>query len=364
MPSPKRRIDAGIAQQLLSEPHRFGFFQSVRIIEQLFKRQTRSADDDAVARRMRFGSSLSLGFPASELEKLEAWSEEGERLDRPGAVDYTLTMEKLGKVQMTPSFMGLLGVKGALPWHYGEWLHEREIFQRDRAARAFLDIFTNRAVALHYGAWKKYRLAIQYELDQRERFLPLLLSLAGVGVPGLRDRLNEAPGAIPDQAVAFHAATVGQRPVAAVQMQRLLTDYFQVPVKVEQFVGAWYEIPEQQRTCLGASNARLGVSAVAGERVWQRDLRMRLVVGPLEKGSFDAFLPGGEAAQALEKWLTMLTGASLEYEVRLVLKAEEINGCLLGDPERGGRLGWDGFLSTRQDAGIRTDTTYGIHTLQ
>ena len=46
-------------------------------------------------------------------------------------------------------------------------------------------------------------------------------------------------------------------------------------VTVEQFVGAWYRVPATQRTLLGSGNARLGSTALAGDRVWQRDLRMR-----------------------------------------------------------------------------------------
>src|SRR5690606_41186655 len=69
------------------------------------------------------------------------------------------------------------------------------------------------SVALHYAAWKKYRLAMQYELDRRERFLPLMLSLSGVGLDGLRDRLAAGEGAVFDQAIAHYAGAVRQRPV-------------------------------------------------------------------------------------------------------------------------------------------------------
>lgn len=39
MPGAKRRIDPGVAQQLLAEPHRFEFFQAARLLEQVFQRQ-------------------------------------------------------------------------------------------------------------------------------------------------------------------------------------------------------------------------------------------------------------------------------------------------------------------------------------
>ena len=363
MSGAKRRIDPGVAQQLLSQPHRFQFFQAIRLLEGVYLRQGVKAGQ-AVPTRVRFRNSLSLAFPATELDaRSDVYSQEGDRLESEAALGHALETEGLGEVHLTPQFMGLLGVTGALPLHYTETLQERELYQRDRTARAFLDIFSNRAVALHYAAWKKHRLALQYELDRRERFLPLVLSLLGLGMPGLRERMLDGHGDVFDQAVAYYAGAVRQRPVSALLLQRVLADYFEVPFALEQFVGAWYRVPGEQATRLGQANAALGSTALAGDRVWQRDLRMRLSIGPLRRERFDEFLPGGEAAEALAKWLTLLTGGSLEYEIRLILRAEDVRGAAIGEGH-GARLGWDSYLCTRQAQAPRDDTTYGIHTLQ
>ncbi|AOD14989.1 type VI secretion system baseplate subunit TssG [Xanthomonas fragariae] len=359
----KRRIDPGVALQLLAEPHRFQFFQAMRILERVFQRQGVKAGQ-ALPTRVRFHNSLSLAFPATELDPVgQAYSQDGERLESDAALAFAIETESLGEVHLTPNFMGLLGTSGALPLHYTETLHERELYQRDRTPRAFLDMFSNRAVALHYAAWKKHRLALQYELDRRERFLPLVLSLLGMGMPGLRDRMVDGGGGVFDQAVAYYAGAIRQRPISAKLLQRVLADYFKVPVELEQFVGAWYKVPAQQATRLGQANATLGSSALAGERVWQRDLRMRLRFGPLQREAFDQFLPGGSAAKALSKWLTLLTGGGLEYEVKLVLRAEDVRGSGVG-AALGVRLGWDSYLCSRAQTQPRADTTYGLHTLQ
>lgn len=362
MPTPKRRIDPGVAQQLIAEPHRFQFFQALRILEQLFLRQGEKPDD-VIPRKVRFRNSLSLGFPAGEIERAQAYSRDGDLLDRAEVIDHAISTENVGEVAVTPSFMGFLGVMGALPLHYTELLGERERYHRDRAGRAFLDMFSNRAVALHYAAWKKYRLALQYELDRRERFLPLVLSLSGVGMPGLRDRMIDGQGDVFDQAVAHYAGAVRQHPVSAAVLQRVLSDYFAVPIKVEQFIGAWYRVPASQTSRLGLGNARLGSTALVGDRVWQRDLRMRLMIGPLDRPRFDDFLPVGSAAKALAKWLTLLTGACLEYEVRLTLNAEDVPSAGIGTG-RDARLGWDSYVCSRPSPTARSDTRYEIHTLQ
>lgn len=362
MRTPQRRLDPGIAQQLLSAPQRFGFFQAMRVLERLFARQG-VPPGEVVARRIRFRNSVALGFAPAEIEAAVAHSTDGTVLDRDAAVEHAVTMEELGEVHLTPAFMGLLGSHGALPLHYTETLNERETYGRDRAARAFLDIFSNRAVALHYAAWKRYRLGFQYELDRDERFLPLVLSLSGLGMESLRGRMHGGDGAVFDQAVAHHAGLIRQRPVSARTLQQVLGGYFRVPLRVEQFVGAWYPVPAEQRTRLGMGNATLGSTALAGDRVWQRDLRLRLWIGPLERAAFDDFLPGGQGAAALAKWLALLTGSTLEYEVRLVLRAEHVRGVALA-PNAGARLGFDSYLCSLPATAPRSDTCYLLNTLR
>ena len=80
MQTAQRRIDPGVAQQLLAEPHRFEFFQAVRLLEQVFERQGVKSGQ-AIPMRLRFRNSLSLGFPATELSaEGEVYSLAGDRL--------------------------------------------------------------------------------------------------------------------------------------------------------------------------------------------------------------------------------------------------------------------------------------------
>src|SRR5690606_12020509 len=109
-----------------------------------------------------------------------------------------------------------------------------------------------------------------------------------------------------------------------------------------------------------------------GERVWQRDLRVCLWIGPLRRSEFDAFLPGGAANRALSKWLALLTGSSLEYRVRLVLAPGDVRGIALGGDEgeggsegegAGARLGFDSYLCSRPATAPRSDTCYEVQAL-
>ena len=92
MRTPQRRIDPGVAQQLLARPQRFEFFQALRILERLFTRQG-DKPADVVSHRLRFGNSMSLGFPASEIESARAFSGDGSRLDPDAPVEHALVFE-------------------------------------------------------------------------------------------------------------------------------------------------------------------------------------------------------------------------------------------------------------------------------
>jgi type VI secretion system protein ImpH len=348
--------------RLLAEPYRFEFFQAVRVLRKHFGARPDSTAGAWSGDAMRFRNSLALGFPASEIESidvLEATSD-AEAIDVPSATAMPQP-PALQRVTLTPSFIGLTGNQGALPRHYTEQLIEREQTHRDYAARAFLDIFADRVAVLFFGAWEKYRLHIQYETDRRERFLPLLLALIGIGAPGVRDRLNDHGVGVLDESLAFYAGIVRGAPRSAQSVRQVVEDYFQVAAKIVQFVGQWFDLPPEQSSALGSRDSTLGVDAFCGPRVWQRDARMRLEIGPLRKARFEEFLPGGRAADALEKLLLMLTGPTLEYEVRLILARQDVRPIEL-DEARGthGRLGWDGWLLTRPATQDAADAAYEI----
>ncbi len=333
----------------------------MRLLELWIKRHG-VADDSVAANFLRFQNSTSLRFPSCQIEALDTEPRELARDAR--SLGGALRSATLKYVRLTPTFMGLLGAQGALPAHYTERVAAHGVFAKDPGARAFLDAYSTRSLALFYQAWRKYRLELKYQLDGKDAFLPLLLALAGVGNDALRRRLSGPDGGeVLDESIAHFATALRHRPASAVQIARVLADYFGVPVGVEQFVGRWYKVPVEQQTMLGSFNTVLGAGAMAGERVWQRDRRLRLAVGPLTSAQFEGFLPGAKGARALKSLLTMFTGVVLEYEVEVVLLAAEVKGLTLDSGRSGGRLGWDAFLATQPQGDDRRDVRYDIHAL-
>ncbi|MGZ8288850.1 MAG: type VI secretion system baseplate subunit TssG [Telluria sp.] len=348
-------------ERLFAQPYRFEYFQAVRMLELWLKRHG-TPQQGLVANFLRFQNSTSLTFPASQLEAIHTEPREHGR--NAHSLCAALQSATLKYVSLTPTFMGLLGGNGALPAHYTERIAAQALYEKDEGPRAFLDTFSNRSLALFYEAWRKYRLELKYQLDGKDAFLPLLLALAGLGNESLRQRLaSQDKGAVLDESIGYFAASLRHRPASAVQISRVLSEYFSQSVKTEQFVGCWYEVPVAQQTTLGGANSRLGADAMAGARVWQRDLRLRLEIGPLDRASFYAFLPGGLAARALKSLLSMFSGVTLEYEVELVLRGVDVQGACLAGEREGGRLGWDCYLLSGPQAQDRNDVRYELHAL-
>jgi type VI secretion system protein ImpH len=363
MQTKKRRFKPAVIAQLTAEPHRFGFFQAVRLLENWLK-QNGVASDKTLTDYIRFRNSLSLQFPASQIEALRVTRKPMDEADGDDASATVLPVATdVQSIAITPAFMGFLGGNGTLPNHYTEQVSAHALYNRDDAPRAFLDVFSSRAVSLFYQSWCKYRLALGYERHGKDKFLPLLLSLSGLGHADLQARLQHGGQGVMDASIAHFAGAIRRRPVSASVLQRMLTTYFSTPVKVILFTGSWYRVPSAQQTSLGNNNAVLGVTAMAGERVWQRDLRIRLEFGALNKEQFEQFLPGGQSAQALDSLLKLLTHHEFEYEIQLILAAHCVRGNRLGVEPANGRLGWDTFLVSQPVSNDRHDICYTMNAI-
>jgi type VI secretion system protein ImpH len=324
--------------RLLAEPQRFEFFQAVRLLL-LWLEEQGVPPRLAFERHLRFPNSLSLGFPASQVEALE-------QAPLPG--------QALPQYRLTPGFMGLLGAHGTLPAHYTERIQAWQAGQLDaelaEAPRAFLDMFSTRMLGLFYGAWRKYR--VEHAVDApRDAFLPLLLALAGL------PPASRAPG-VRAETLARYAGLLRQRPASAAVLARVLADHFGVGVAVLEGVGYWDPLAPEEQSRLGAAHGLLSQCAVLGARCWRPDLRVRLRIGPLDRGQFERFLPQGAAARALRTLLGLFATPTLSYEIVLVLRRDALRPIQLAGPGR--RLGVDSYLLSGPATADRADMRYEI----
>jgi type VI secretion system protein ImpH len=314
-----------VERLLWQEPYRFEFFQAVRLLQRMFPdRNVVGRFSPAANEVVRFSAHASLPFPASEIQKLERIG------DRPPL--------------MTVNFMGLTGPLGMLPLYYTELVVQR-VRGRDYTMRDFFDLFNHRMISLFYQAWEKYRFTIAYERDERDRFSHHLLDLIGLGTPGLQHRQ-----AVADDSLLYYSGLLSLHPRSASALRNILMDYFDVPVEIEQFVGAWYPLDENTQTCMVNQNTyseQLAVGAIVGHEVWDPQSAARIKLGPLTLRQYLEFLPNGSAFEPLKALTKFFSGREWEFEVQLILMKDEVPRCELGSElEEAPQLGWVSWIKS------------------
>jgi type VI secretion system protein ImpH len=357
-----------VEQHLTREPFAFDFFQAVRLLARLAPGRTPVGQGGPPAREVvRFRALPSLEVPASAIHALA-----------PSTPEQPVPL-------LTVTFLGLHGPSGVLPRHYTEMILRLERDQRGEERRAFrdwLDLFNHRFLSLFYRAWEKYRFWLSYERGEHDRpdpdpFTRALLSLVGLGTPGLRSRLRvtavevgsarERPlAAVDDRYLLYFSGLLASRHRTAAGLATFLGEYFQVPVRVQQFVGQWLEVEPANQTRLGLDdgNCQLGVNLLVGERVWDVQSKLRIRLGPLDYTRFSDFLPDlspqpeHKSFFLLVHLVRLYAGPELDFDVQPLLRADAVPEWQLGDELPGPRLGWNTWLISQQPAADAGDALF------
>jgi type VI secretion system protein ImpH len=304
---------------LEARPGRFTLFAALRLLEGVHAGEprlgeSRKAADDAV----RLAQPPHLIFAPSDVS---AYRTEGRR--RPQLEQYSF---------------GIFGPNGALPLHLTEYAHERERQHDDPTVRDFVNTFQHRLIALFYRAWADADPATNFDRPPSDRFATYVGAFIGLAPPSARHR-----DSVIDYAKLSRCGLFAPQTRSAEGLASILSDYFELPIRVEQFIGAWLEIPADAYCRLGGErdSAALGLGATLGTASWQCQHKFEIVVGPLTLAQFSGFLPGTAALEELRALVRLYTNDEWSWQLRPILQVVEVPGVTLG---RQGRLGWTTWL--------------------
>jgi type VI secretion system protein ImpH len=317
-----------VRESLFREPYSFDFFQAVRVLGWLQPgRSPVGRYSHPQNEVVRFGANPILHFPASAIQSL---------VERPD-----------GGPAMTINFMGLVGPLGALPNYVTELIAAR-IRAKDRTLMEFLDLFNHRLTSFFYQAWEKNHFTVAYERDRKDPVTACLFAMIGFGTKGIRGRQP-----VEDEAFLYYSGLFGLIPKSALALESVLADYFDIPVELEPFIGAWRSLAEPDQCVFGGEfpeSTALGFGAVVGEEIWDQGSRVRLKLGPLSAQQYRDFLPTGKAWPALRAIVRSFCGYDLEFEVQLILRREDVPAFELRPPaENALYLGWLTWLKSGSD---------------
>ena len=320
--------ESPLGGKLREEPYSFEFFQAVSLLQRLRpERQPVGRFTRPEQEAVRFSANPSLSFPASQVQALR-W--EPDESDLPA--------------RMMVNFMGLNGPMGVLPYCYSELVLSR-LRSKDDTLASFLDIFNHRMISFFYRAWEKYRFPVTYGRDAEDLFTHHLRDMIGLGTEGLQDRQ-----AVPDEALLHYVGLLAPQARSAEALTGILSDYFEVPVEIEQFVGAWYDLGPKTQCQMNdeeSDSERLGGGAVVGDQIWDQQGRVRIKVGPMTFDRYREFLPDGSAFEPLRAITRFFANDEIDFEVQLILKREQVPGLQIGaEGAEPPQLGWASWLKT------------------
>lgn len=353
----KIRLKTTPLERLRTTPQNFEFAQAVRLLEQSYHYNDKTSSNDFHGaslpsigsktlphqERIRLRQKVSLSFPAADLDKLIVQE----------------TEQGIKQAILDVSFLGLVGVSGALPTYFTELVIERTRLG-DQTLKDFLDIFHHRILSFFYRAEVKYRFLLRFENgvqkgEKEDSNVTPLQSLHGNGISG-----TNIESLIPADMGVFYAGLLAQKPRSALNLERLLSSYLSHPVYVEQFKGNWLVLRQSDWTktsakCKEGAHNKLGKGALLGKKVWSVDNKFTLTIGPLSLHQFNEFLPESSHLTQTKKIINYYINNDLNCEIKLILKAKEVPFCQI-KYKNSPQLGWNTWLLKKMSLIDRDDT--------
>lgn len=236
---------------------------------------------------------------------------------------------------------GLFGPNGPLPLHLTEFVRERIHHYGDRTLAGFADVFHHRLILLFYRAWADAQSTVS--LDRKDaRFTRYVASLLHMGMPSMARR-----DSVMDHAKYFMAGHLLRQTRNPEGLKQVLQTFFSVPVRIAEFVPQWIRLEPSQRLGLGGTMG-LGQDTVLGVAVRDAQHKFRIELGPLSRTDYASFLPGAKRAKQLMHWVRDYIGVELAWDVKPVLKREEVRGITLGAAQPLGLSSWLGKRRAQQ----------------
>lgn len=302
-------------------PQSHHLFQALRLIEAVHSdsprlgRSSRPAQDP-----VRLAQEAELAFPTSTISSYDGDPEKG-------------------KPKLTQRAFGIFGPNGALPLHLTEYARDRQRNHHDPTMVAFADMFHHRMISLFYRAWTTGEPAPSFDRADDDPFGEKLDAIAGMSGEAFVCR-----DAMPDVARRHFAGLLASAPKSEAGLIAILKSFFAAEISIESFVGSWLHLEPHDRGQLGG--AVLGSGASLGEKVWSREAKFRIRIGPLSLEEYERLLPEGKSLKRLAAIIRSFVGDTLEWEANLVLRREDVPPAVLG---ASGALGLTCWIGQRQD---------------
>lgn len=323
MASTDRATTDRLIESICENPYEYDFFQLMRKLQAAYPDKPRIGkslrlNQDAV----RLRQEVSLAFAPSTIERVEK-------------------DEETGTLNIFNRFFGLWGPNGPMHNELTQYVLDQARDYDDSTLADFADVFHHRLLSLFFKAWADANKATDYDRPEDAHFPRFINSFFGAGVESFRRR-----DAIPDRAKTFYSGHLSSATQHKSGLKAILEDFFGIKTQIQSFVGHWMTLPEDCCHRLGESKSTglLGQNIIIGQKVWDRQLKFRVIMGPMSKEDYKRILPGSKGYQMLKDWVDLYTGQVMLWDLQLILKASEAKPTVLG---KSGQLGWNAWMMTK-----------------
>ncbi|MDR1476473.1 MAG: type VI secretion system baseplate subunit TssG [Holosporales bacterium] len=259
-------------------------------------------------------------------------------------------------IELFTNLYGIAGIEGTLPDCYVEKfiIHNKTSRQ---SIIDFFDIFNNRILFLRYQYMKKYDLSCVSCKLKESIFGNIMFSLSGFeNHENYTDKLIEQ-STIPEQFKISCHNLLWKNTRSSEGLRVILSSFFDLPVKIEQFVGGFDEADKTLQSALGIRKSRfnrLGRDFILGNKTWNTAKGIKVVIGPLAFEKYIKFLPKRHSLdqrnsplQKMKEIIKIYVPHDIKVEIQFLLDKCFVKETLLNGVSR---LNRDAFIFGKHDS--------------
>lgn len=336
-----RKPGPSVAEDLYQNSYQYEFHQAIKIL-QILEPSLAKLGQGLVAHKeiARIKTNVTFSPPPSDI--------------------YSLVQASNQNASMSINFMGIAGHGGPLPDAYTEIIIDRNR-SFDYAFGEFLDMFGHRIVSISHRIHVKYNFTLALEQPHQSQVARMLFSFGGIPEPTAVEG-----GVLPVRSYLKYIGHLWQQVHSVTSLKIILSDFFNLPIEIEEFIGEWLNLESSQTTTIGDQGTMndLGNNACLGDRVWTNSEKIRIHIGSLTLKQYSEFFPGGD----LNKKLSMMTrhylGFRCQFDLSLQLSQRDIPFTKLDGTAH---LGWTSWLKVPKEKPkaewvlMRADDPLSVH---
>ncbi len=246
--------------------------------------------------------------------------------------------------------LGLLSINSPLPRHLIEYIFERVHLHGDKSWFEFVNFLQSRSLYLFYKSWdmaQNFNALDSHRIHQFDKFIA---SFIGLNTQSMYKNQHDID--IKDK--LYFAGFYLNETKSAKNITQLLSAYFNVPIHVSQNIGIWHQVDKESQTAIGRTQFRLGEGLLLGDKIYDKQNKFRLIIGPVNLDTYKHFLRNGLYSKRLKAWMDFLAFSDFDWDYQLILLKQEVPSIHLNATNQIGQTAWLGRPTHHADNIIPT----------